>query len=1688
MTMIHGESKLQLVRVRRTWRTVRREWTARTGVLVLVAGLLPLLGLVPVVQPGVAHAQVASAITVEPHDLATGAALATFQYIVNVDNARLPNDPDPAMRTGVAPTESHSPIVAEGDQTRATISLPEGRYLISIRSADHKMWGRHITLPQDAGVVRIDMSEASEAHPLPLGKIRVFVFNDNAWTNGAPDTGEGGLEGFQVTLEEQTNSQVSVDYYNNPLCGGDCRTESDGFVQIDNLGPATYFIYVTPPDTGCNPDGTGHWQQTTTIDGGFGLQAGVEEGSDGTGAPGEALWEPPNRQTGYWFGFVCTPFGFPAPGTATITGKARNWVSWPPFEVLTMGEPVQEPFLALSNNETDATVWSGRGDADGNFTIPDVPAGSYILSVWDEQLSYIIRFLPVDVTAGQTVALGDVGVSRWFGWLGGYVYMDSGVAKNGTALPEGTAGNGVRDCVDPSDTDTCEPVVPNTDVDQRWRDGSIKEDTFTDAQGYYEYPQAEGGPLGKWFIGEVGFSRFGTTGASVHDEFTGVATHVPTDVGGGLLTNQLLVEGHRATVDWGKYVYGNEPGQIVGITYFATTRNEFDARQQAHENYEAAIPDVTVRLEGLGPDGRPDTADDVVLNQYVTDHWQPSTNCKVVDSTGADITSTVNPVIGSKCVEVPITGEQTKDAAFDGGYAFADYCPESRGGFDHFAGNGDTVCGDGNGPDPLVAGTYITHVLMPTDAQDTRPCNPDNTAGFKNVSGPDGAAGGTGCLYRPVREEDVNVDLGAQFTPQIPPPPCTGDMHVIDQSTLTNRSPYFGVSPSPSRPLCDKRLVVLQNKQNANADFFMMTNFPNGPDVEEPGRIVGLVSDDIYFDRDPQSIWYGEPRPIGNIPIGIRDYSGRLLTTVTTSNDGSFEALLPSTETFNCPIPQGPCPGMYVVVVDDPGDKAHPNANFNPNYLTASFAWDVWPGLTDQLDVPLDPISGTACDLDITVPELLQISQPYITAGDSAAARTITIDGDFLGTTRGSVVLTDSIVTPAQTITLSAPATPTGPGIVSWTNRQIVVRVPTVGTAAGQIRPGPKQLSIRTAGGQNTVNGLTFHIRGNAGGVNYQPAVVTTDPPSNPHAIQQAIDSAPTGALVILQPGVYHENVVYSKRIKLQGLGVGGVVGASELQQRLPEDPRFAVIGTVIDGRFFQDNQAAWQSTIDGLGSLAGVDGNHPVLQGASVTVVAPTTTTYTGGIGAAAIDGIGVTTGHGQGAGGIELQAYATNLRLTNNVLESNGGVFAGGIGLGQPYYDSHNTSVKMMNNRLLGNGGFTRSGGIGIFRGSNSYEIAGNQICANFGVEYGAGISHWGLSPGGSIHDNKVYYNDAVDSGAGIAIAQEIPQPLPDGTRVLGDGSGAVDIDRNLVQSNYSGDDGGGIFIENAHTARINIRNNMIVDNGAADLGGAILLDDSSNVAIVNNTVANNVSTASCETCDQTPHSAGLASEANDPLFQATLPAGSADFSNPVALFNNIFWDNEAFHLSQQGPGATLISDGFIDFEIHGTGNAADAYTPRTSLLTANTFVGAEGATHTFPTNLGNIIGQDPLFAAPFTLELAVAGSRNDPQMAAVTIVGQDPPVGLTGDYHLLAGSPAIDRGTALSVGPAGTIVAAPTVDYDGAGRPTLRSFRIFTPWDLGADELPGLFSVSLTAPLTGSSRRPDRSHRGPAGRKAR
>ena len=69
----------------------------------------------------------------------------------------------------------------------------------------------------------------------------------------------------------------------------------------------------------------------------------------------------------------------------------------------------------------------------------------------------------------------------------------------------------------------------------------------------------------------------------------------------------------------------------------------------------------------------------------------------------------------------------------------------------------------------------------------------------------------------------------------------------------------------------------------------------------------------------------------------------------------------------------------------------------------------------------------------------------------------------------------------------------------------------------------------------------------------------------------------------------------------------------------------------------------------------------------------------------------------------------------------------------------------------------------------------------------------------------------------------------------------------------------------------------------------------------------------------------------------------------------------------LNQFGPGATLVDQGFIDFEIHGTTNNNDTFTPRYSDLTNSQILGPNGVQHAVPGGKGTSRA-DPGFVAPF------------------------------------------------------------------------------------------------------------------------
>jgi len=316
------------------------------------------------------------------------------------------------------------------------------------------------------------------------------------------------------------------------------------------------------------------------------------------------------------------------------------------------------------------------------------------------------------------------------------------------------------------------------------------------------------------------------------------------------------------------------------------------------------------------------------------------------------------------CLEGPLMGVQFQMgySTVDGNYGFGDGCF-----------NGELDASDPANPvcmgadfEPLAAADYLVEVAIPNDATG-RP------------------------MYQVTREEDINIANGDQFIPQIPPPECAGPLHTVDVATIgtdywpevvgdggnTNDLPVGVIVPTSTpvdnatfaadlngsyyegqqKPLCNTKLVRVSNGRSIAPTFNLFT------DVPLPGRFWGLLVDDLNFSANPKSLLFGEKAGVPFAPVGIYDWTNRLITTVESDYNGLWDVLLPSTNRINCPTPSGVCANMYRTVGNDPGVPGRLNSNFKPQFRTISADFEAYPGLI----VPAD-LAPTQVGLTIQLP------------------------------------------------------------------------------------------------------------------------------------------------------------------------------------------------------------------------------------------------------------------------------------------------------------------------------------------------------------------------------------------------------------------------------------------------------------------------------------------------------------------------------------------------------------------------------------------------------------------------------------------------------------------------------------------------------------------------------------------------
>ena len=855
-----------------------------------------------------------------------------------------------------------------------------------------------------------------------------------------------------------------------------------------------------------------------------------------------------------------------------------------------------------------------------------------------------------------------------------------------------------------------------------------------------------------------------------------------------------------------------------------------------------------------------------------------------------------------------------------------------------------------------------------------------------------------------------------------------------------------------------------------------------------------------------------------------------------------------------------PATGKVITANDVPAKVVDPF--FNPAFSQFCYTFQYMPGSTTYLDTPVIPVAAYSspvtypvdCALPERTPMIKSVENstlatgPFAFAGNQLVIRSVGIeqvpnpewDGvdpatRFITRNRkfggknnpGSVKLVDK----------NGVATPLI--IDSWRPNTIKATIPAT-LAAGEY-----QLVVTRVGGVpapvDSEVGVTVTVA--PAGTPLPRVVRPTDPrgPNGEGPIQMAIDQASPGDLILVAPGQYDELVIMHKPVKLQGYGAGAVtINARQVPTEKVQAWRTKIDlltdGNPANGEIdLLPGQAPEAGPFQALGAP-----KFPTEEGAGIFVAGrakgPTRFGKRSNRGAR-VDGFTIV-GASQG-GGIVVNGYAQFLNIGNNILTSNAGFYGGGIRVGHPgltnqnggqlaYTDAKNDRVRIHHNMvykngLIGTGTGAGGGGIALYTGADRYRVEENWVCGNYSTGNGGGIAHIGVSNGGRIEHNDILFNESFSqantvAGGGIYIGGKSPLAPNAAGLQLSDGTGNVIVNANRIHGNMAGaGDGGGIAVNAANGADVvrsqignstryrhgkwwdvGIFNNIITNNVTA-VAGALSIQDSLEVHVRNNTIANNDSTATAAQAftpgfpnQSNAQPAGIVSRFHTPDMAALLAPISnvprngrgreteyKTFSD-ADLVNNIVFQNQSFYwLNYDDPATPIIETGLFPANcttapactldpiaasndiavLDGQVDTGEVMFARFNLLTnvADNTAEYSGGHQVFtldPAFVNPVIneGKNGVNIPEFTV-LQTAGAFDEGgnfiQVAfgplSLVQFGSVPKDRVFYDYHITATSPAVSAGQ--NVGVRGVLAT----DFDGDPRLNGNTNEI------GADELP-------------------------------
>lgn len=1215
-----------------------------------------------------------------------------------------------------------------------------------------------------------------------------------------------------------------------------------------------------------------------------------------------------------------------------------------------------------SQGGTGPAVAAATCDADGNFTLAGVPDGTYQLQIFDQWLDQIIQASAVTV-AGADVALGNIPVLSWFTQQDLNIYQDlnrNGVqdpgepgisnvplsvryrngAPSNVTLSD-SAGNGILVELFPlfnwyvAEADLTRYKQTGVHV---WVDGGGKPDTTGPGANLWSSTYADGTPTerveapGAYSYGVQGFisqrNRIDWGRAPyAHGENGGIVGYVvysstrPFD---DMRFNvQTIWEPLVPRVPVNLYRQEVLPDGTQALTLVDTTRTT------SFDDFVNLVYGADGGQWLLGSDG--------TLRDPATAALAPATaypagrqvNLQCPGQKAADLYTgvTLGGDVG-RCYDGWHAWNQVQAAPYDGRYAF----PSAAWAAAHPLTAAQRAAGQTL--PSLPPGTYVVEVVTPPGYQVVKEEDKNIFMGdafsgpapaqFGPLASifilPDQATLGNANPFNPGTgdpgfQSDPTTNLGVYgLSTATLFPACVGALHrVPDFLSIYPQAQQVAPFAGMDRPLCDRKQVALGDQMQTTATFFVFTEAPVAANA------TGIILDDATSEFNALAPDFGEKASVPFVPVSVRDWAGQEIGRTYSDQWGAYNMLTPSSFLVNPPTPSGYGPNMLVTCINDPGpipDPADPTGQrritdpaYDSGYSNFCYTFPYMPGQATYLDTPVLPIAAFAAgytppdcapqDADPVVARVdgagpgqfgpwlprsggtltiqaagpVQVLNPAyqgpFAAGGLASQRTITRRYGF-GAARGRVTIGATDVTAYatwgdQVITLALPAAASVPGLDSG------------------------QLTITTAAGRSTVDAVTVTLE------DAPPRRVTAG-----MRIQDAVDAANPGDLILVDAGTWEELVIVWKPVRLQGVGAGAtLVNAAKFPTS-----KLAAWRPRINGLFAVDPVSGNQTGLSQVDPLPGqeITGGVVVLEptvlgseeGAGFTVLAKDLPAGQCGAGPvstaghmitesnfrcahARIDGFGVT--GGDAGGGIYVNGWAHGLEISNDRVFGNAGAWHGGIRVGVPYLTAqalpvagptgrlpglgYDVDVRIHHNSVVRNGTIEApagsggaGGGISICAGSDRYQVDHNFVCGNISASDGGGIGHLGYSQGGTIAFNQVLFNQSFQQtnsthGGGIAVVGE--PPLAGAVSL---GTGDLTIDANVIRGNFAeAGQGGGLRLQQVNGAdvtqfptqpgmwhQVRVTNNLVVDNVAGWAGGGISLADALEVAVVNDTVAHN------------------------------------------------------------------------------------------------------------------------------------------------------------------------------------------------------------------------------------------------------